>query len=87
VTGQQRITGALYVDLGEGHEIKHGARAGQIRWTRPPRARFECLLCGAAETPVIGPKTPIPTAVAEFVTTIRAQHHQTHHNQQGAQAA
>jgi hypothetical protein len=74
VTGPTRVISALYVDLGEGREIKTGDRAGQIRWTRPPRARFECLLCGTEEVPAIGPKEPVPAAVAQFVATIRSTH-------------
>ena len=64
-----RIDSALFVDLGEGYEIKNGKRAGQIRWTRQPRARFECLLCHTTEGPVTGPKD-----VAEFVTRISTDH-------------
>lgn len=68
MTGQQRITGALSIDLGEGREIKHGARAGQIRWTRQPAARFECLLCRTSET-----ATGVDD-VRAFVSTIRTTH-------------
>lgn len=74
MTGRPVITGALFIDLGEGFEIKSGARAGQIRWTREPRARFECLLCRTTETPTAGPKESIPAAVARFVASIRTDH-------------
>ncbi|MGW3025826.1 hypothetical protein [Streptomyces sp. NPDC001221] len=63
------IAAALFVDCGEGFEIKSGDRAGQIRWTEQPRARFECLRCHGTEGPVTG-----PAAVAKFVATIRGAH-------------
>ncbi|MFH9248193.1 hypothetical protein ACH4LK_22525 [Streptomyces lydicus] len=70
------ITGALYVDMGQ------QARGGE-RWVKPPRARYECLLCRAVEGPVTG-----PADVAEFVATIRATHPtRCAPNHQGAQAA
>lgn len=49
-----------------------------------PRARYECLLCGAREGPIQGRRK-----VAEFVQTIRATHRATcpHLHQQGAHAA
>ena len=31
MTGPQCITGALFVDCGEGREIRHGDRAGEIQ--------------------------------------------------------
>jgi hypothetical protein len=68
VTGQQRITGALFVDLGEGREIKHGARAGQITYKRQPAARFECLLCRTSQTATGADD------VRSFVATIRTTH-------------
>lgn len=88
MTGQQRVNDALFVDLGEGYEIKDGDRAGQIRWTRQPRARFECVRCGYASPTVTGaPK------VRDFVTNEPRDHravcpaiHSTT-NQQGAIAA
>ncbi|KAA6221755.1 hypothetical protein CP973_07055 [Streptomyces albofaciens JCM 4342] len=58
--------GALFVDLGEGREDK---RTGRIRWARPPRARYECLLCHTTEGPVTG-----PAAAARFVAAIRTTH-------------
>ncbi len=70
----RRVVDALFVDLGEGREIKHGARAGQIRWTREPAARFECLRCYATEVPNIRPKETVPAAVARFVASIRTDH-------------
>ncbi|MFF8290459.1 hypothetical protein ACF068_14690 [Streptomyces sp. NPDC016309] len=69
-----RIIGALFVDLGEGREIKHGDRAGHIRWRRLPSARFECLLCGTAEFPTVRPKEPVPAAVRRFIASIREDH-------------
>lgn len=60
------LTGALFVDLGEGREDR---RTGHIRWSRPPRARYECLRCGTTEGPVTG-----PSDVAAFVATIRTTH-------------
>ncbi len=68
MTGQ-RVTAALFVDCGEGREIRHGERAGQIRWTRQPRARFECLACGYRSEVVTG-----PDAVRTFVAHIRTTH-------------
>jgi hypothetical protein len=83
------ICDVIFVDLGEGFEIKDGDRAGQIRWTRPPRARFECLLCRTPEGPVTG--APL---VRDFVANIRADHrarcrpaYPSTTNQQGAKAA
>jgi hypothetical protein len=64
-----RIDAALFVDLGESYEIKTGDRAGQIRWTEQPRARFECLRCQTTEGPVTGPAN-----VTRFVATIRGAH-------------
>ena len=61
--------GALFVDLGEGREIKHGNSAGQITWKRQPRAKYECLLCRTTEGPVTG-----VLEVRAFVATIRADH-------------
>lgn len=82
------ITGALFIDCGEGFEIKKGDRAGQIRWTRPPRARFECLRCRTTETPVVGKKESVPAAVARFVASIRTDHlTRCQPISQGAQAA
>ncbi|WP_407553109.1 hypothetical protein QOM21_24010 [Streptomyces sp. Pv4-95] len=70
------ITGALYVDMGQ------QARGGD-RWIRPPRARYECLLCRTTEGPVTG-----TADVAQFVGTIRSTHHtECTANYQGARAA
>lgn len=74
MTTRQEVVGALFIDCGEGREIKHGDRAGRIRWTRMPSARFECLLCQTAETPVIRPAEPVPAAVARFIAHIRTTH-------------
>jgi hypothetical protein len=84
VTGPARVLGALFVDLGEGREIHHGDRAGQISYRRQPRARFECLRCHTTEGPVTGPH-----AVAAFVARIQTDHRATcpATTTQGAQAA
>ena len=66
----REVVAALFVDLGEGREIKHGDRAGQIRWDRLPRARYECLRCQAVEVP----DGRGPGDVARFVASIRATH-------------
>ncbi|GAQ52110.1 hypothetical protein [Streptomyces acidiscabies] len=65
----RRIDSVLFVDCGEGYEIRSGDRAGQIRWVQQPRARYECLRCQATEGPVAG-----PAKVAKFVATIRGAH-------------
>ncbi|WP_416975618.1 hypothetical protein [Streptomyces sp. 4F14] len=65
----RRIDSVLFVDCGEGYEIRSGDRAGQIRWVEQPRARYECLHCQAVEGPVHG-----PLKVAKFVATIRDAH-------------
>ncbi|WP_228975011.1 hypothetical protein [Streptomyces sp. DH12] len=72
MTGPARVIDALYVDCGEGREIRHGDRAGQITWRRQPRARFECLRCHTVEGPVTG-----PLAVQRFAATIRTTHRAT----------
>ncbi|MFC8491823.1 hypothetical protein ACFUJU_13670 [Streptomyces sp. NPDC057235] len=69
MTGRRAVVAALFVDLGEGREIRHGDRAGQIRWTRPPRARFECVACQWASETVTGPE-----AVKTFIAHIRTTH-------------
>ncbi|MHA4776028.1 hypothetical protein L1085_016150 [Streptomyces sp. MSC1_001] len=74
MTTRQEVVAALFIDCGEGREIKHGARAGQIRWTQMPSARFECLLCQTAETPIVRPGEPIPAAVTRFIAHIRTTH-------------
>ncbi|MFJ3097394.1 hypothetical protein [Streptomyces hydrogenans] len=74
MTGHQRVTSALFITCGEGREIKHGDRAGQIRWTEMPSARFECLLCQTAETPIVRLGEPIPAAIARFIAHIRTTH-------------
>lgn len=60
------ITGALYIDGGVGFEDRE---TGRIRYSRPPRARYECLLCGTSEGPVTG-----AAPVREFATHIRTDH-------------
>lgn len=84
---EMRVADALFVDCGEGREIKHGARAGQIRYTREPRARFECVRCGYASPTVTG-----PAAVRDFVANEPRDHRAVcpaihHTNRQGAIAA
>ena len=88
MTGRLTVADALFVDLGEGREIKHGDRRGQITYTRQPRARFECVRCGYASPTVTG-----PAAVRDFVANEPTDHravcpaiHNTT-NQQGAKAA
>lgn len=65
----RRIAGALFIDMGEGHAIRSGDRAGQITYKQQPRARYECLTCRTVEGPVEG-----PVAVARFVAEIRTTH-------------
>ena len=83
MTGLVEPIGALFVDLGEGREDKE---RGGIRYTRQPRAKYECLLCRTTEGPVTG-----ATAVTAFVQTIRATHKTNcrpiHPAQRKAQAA
>ncbi|MFI2761348.1 hypothetical protein ACH5A3_21140 [Streptomyces echinatus] len=69
MTGQRTVTGGLFVDCGDGYEIKQGDRAGQIKYRGTPRARYECLRCNTVEGPVSG-----AAAVKRFVATIRDQH-------------
>lgn len=75
MTAAARITGALFVDMGQ--QLKNGT------WKRPPRARYECLPCGYASPVITGAEN-----VARFVATIRANHHASSHTTtEGAQAA
>lgn len=60
------VLGALFIDCGDGRETGQG----QFTYRRPPRARYECLLCQTSEGPVTGAE-----AVKRFVATIRAEHH------------
>ncbi|MFI5525024.1 hypothetical protein [Streptomyces platensis] len=70
------IAGALYVDMGQ------QARGGD-RWIKPPRARYECLLCRTVDGPVTGAE-----AVIRFNATAATDHKtRCNPNQQGAQAA
>lgn len=80
----QQVVSVLFVDCGEGYEIKHGDRAGQIRWTLQPRARFECVACNWASEVVTG-----PTAVRKFIDHIHDTHQAvcTAATTEGAQAA
>lgn len=57
----RRITGALFIDMGQANREGH--------YVRPPRARYECTACRRTEGPVTG-----PTAVARFVAEARAIH-------------
>ncbi|MFJ6566455.1 hypothetical protein ACIQNU_03485 [Streptomyces sp. NPDC091292] len=60
------ITSVLFVDFGEGRENRD---TGHITYTRPPRARYECLLCLTAEGPVYG-----AAAVIAFTASIKTDH-------------
>jgi hypothetical protein len=88
MTGRLTVADALFVDLGEGREIKQGDRAGQITYTRQPRARFECVRCGYASPTVTG-----APQVRDFVANEPRDHRAVcpaiHHTttQQGAIAA
>ncbi|MET7458084.1 hypothetical protein ACWEPZ_37730 [Streptomyces sp. NPDC004288] len=65
-----QVRDALFIDLGEGYEIKKdGPRKGQIWWKRDPRARYECLPCQYASPVVHG-----ADEVRAFVATIRTDH-------------
>jgi hypothetical protein len=81
------VADALFIDCGDGYEIKQGDNAGEIKYRRPPRARFECVRCEYASEIVTGPE-----AVKQFVATARTDHRAIcpalrTTNQQGAQAA
>lgn len=65
----QVITAALFIDCGQGREDK---TTGQITYSRPPRARYECLRCHTTEGPVTGAR-----AVQAFVARIRTSHRAT----------
>lgn len=70
-----RIVGGLFIDMGQ--QLKSG------RWTRPPRARYECIPCQYVSPEVTGAE-----AVIRFVATIRADHYASSHTAtEGAQAA
>lgn len=81
------VRDVLFVDLGEGYEIKKaGPRRGQIWWKQDPRARYECLPCQYASPVVRG-----ADQVRAFVATIRTDHRaicpgRPAHTQQGAAA-
>ncbi|MFF3622362.1 hypothetical protein [Streptomyces sp. NPDC002467] len=72
MTARPRVVGGLFIDAGEGREIKAGPRAGEIRWARPPRARYECLACRWASETVTGAEP-----VKAFVSHIRTTHRNT----------
>jgi hypothetical protein len=59
------VTGSLFVDCGEGRATS----PGRFIYSRPPRARYECLLCLTAEGPVHG-----EADVKAFVQQIRTAH-------------
>lgn len=87
MTGRQLVAAALFIDCGDGYEIKQGDNAGEIKYRRPPRARFECVRCSYASPTATG-----PAAVKRFIATEPTNHraicpanHTT--NQQGATAA
>lgn len=88
MTARQQVNDALFVDCGDGYEVKQGDDAGQIKYRRPPRARFECVRCGYASATVTGAPN-----VRDFVANEPTDHravcpaiHRTT-NQQGAIAA
>jgi hypothetical protein len=62
----QWVTAALFIDGGQGREDKH---TGLITYSKPPRARYECLLCGTKEGPIVG-----AAAVKAFAAHIRTTH-------------
>ncbi|WP_143663069.1 hypothetical protein [Streptomyces bobili] len=61
-----RMTGLLTVDCGAGREDRD---TGAVRYWTPPRARYDCLLCGGREGPVTG-----SVRVREFVEHHRRDH-------------
>ncbi|MFE9845823.1 hypothetical protein [Streptomyces goshikiensis] len=67
-----QVIRALFIDCGQGIEIKTGDRAGQIWWKTPPRARHECLDCGWQSETVTG-----PAKVKAFISHIRDTHQAT----------
>lgn len=60
------VTGVLTVDCGAGRE---DPETGAVRYWTPPRARFDCLLCGGRDGPVKG-----SVRVREFVENYRLDH-------------
>ncbi|NUK12678.1 hypothetical protein HRW18_32850 [Streptomyces lunaelactis] len=78
----REITGALTVDCGEGRE---DAERGGIRYTRQPRAKYECFACHTTET------ASGPIDVKAFAAGIRDAHktncHPIHPARRKAQAA
>lgn len=71
---QQRVTAALFVDLGVAR--KDGT------WAKQPRAKYECIRCRSTEGPVQG-----ADRVREFVARIRTDHPTYCTANEGAQAA
>jgi hypothetical protein len=66
MSGQVAVTGALFIDCGTGRE---DPTTGAVRYWKPPRARYECLLCGGREGPVAG-----SVKVRAFVAECRSDH-------------
>jgi hypothetical protein len=77
------VTAVLTIDGGQGYEDK---QTGRITYSRPPRARFDCHLCGGEEGPVIGAE-PVKDFTRAIRTDHRARCSATTQHQQGAQAA
>lgn len=61
----QTVTAVLSIDCGDGRETGRGT----FRYTRQPRAKYECLRCRSTEGPVTG-----PDAVRDFVARVRDVH-------------
>jgi hypothetical protein len=60
------MAGVLTVDCGAGRE---DPETGAVRYWKPPRARYDCQLCGGREGPVTG-----SVRVREFTATARNNH-------------
>ncbi|WP_328436969.1 hypothetical protein OHA71_06640 [Streptomyces sp. NBC_00444] len=60
------VTGILTVDCGAGRE---DPETGAVRYWTPPRARYDCWLCGGRDGPVTG-----SVRVREFVEYYRRDH-------------
>lgn len=72
---------ALFVDMGQGRETGPGT----FTYTKPPRAKYECVRCQTLVGPVTGAE-----AVKRFVLTAASDHWAicpARPNQQGAHAA
>lgn len=75
------VIGVLTVDCGAGREDRE---TGTVRYWTPPRARYDCMLCGGRDGPVIG-----SVRVREFVEYYRRDHRErctATTSQQGAPA-